>query len=182
MSDGTADVFMLVADINPGSGSADPSGLTQLNNQLFFAATDGLSGVELWRVTLTPGFAVSGNGVPIVQDAPTPILATGTDYGDSLVGQAITHTFTITNTGDGMLIITGTPLIRISGAAAEEFTLIQAPDARFCQTAAACFRFAGTKRSGRCVVQRSASAATTAAHLRLPLSCKGMVFFTSPCH
>lgn len=47
-TDGTAAGTVLVADINPGPGSARISGLTAVNGRLFFAATDGEHGIELW--------------------------------------------------------------------------------------------------------------------------------------
>jgi len=50
-SDGTAAGTMLVKDINPGSaGSAGPysSNLTNVNGTLFFTASDGVHGDELW--------------------------------------------------------------------------------------------------------------------------------------
>jgi len=39
---------MLVKDINP-SGSSNPTQLTRIGNTLFFAADDGVHGVELWK-------------------------------------------------------------------------------------------------------------------------------------
>lgn len=39
----------LVTNISPGSGSASPANLTSVGNQIFFAATDGSTGVELWK-------------------------------------------------------------------------------------------------------------------------------------
>ena len=47
-SDGTASGTVLVKDINPASGSGNPSGLTVFNGKLFFEADDGTNGVELW--------------------------------------------------------------------------------------------------------------------------------------
>ena len=39
----------LVKDINPGSGRANPTDLTNVNGTLYFAADDGTNGIELWR-------------------------------------------------------------------------------------------------------------------------------------
>jgi ELWxxDGT repeat protein/probable HAF family extracellular repeat protein len=38
----------LVQDINPGAADSSPNGLVNVQGQLFFAASDGLHGMELW--------------------------------------------------------------------------------------------------------------------------------------
>ncbi|CAN5619075.1 hypothetical protein BH23CHL8_BH23CHL8_21150 [soil metagenome] len=38
----------MVADINPGPGSSDPSGLTVMGGVLYFGANDG-NGHALWK-------------------------------------------------------------------------------------------------------------------------------------
>ncbi len=43
--------------------------------------------------------AVTGNGLPIVKGVPTASLSTGTDLGTTLVGQTLTQSFSITNSG-----------------------------------------------------------------------------------
>ena len=40
---------VLVADINPGTGSSYPRYLTNVNGTLFFSANDGTHGYELWE-------------------------------------------------------------------------------------------------------------------------------------
>ena len=45
---GSSEPF-LVKDINPGSGSSVPSFVGVAGQALFFAAGDGVSGVELWK-------------------------------------------------------------------------------------------------------------------------------------
>jgi ELWxxDGT repeat protein len=42
-------VPQLVADINPQGASSGPTELTQVGNVVFFAADDGVHGVELWK-------------------------------------------------------------------------------------------------------------------------------------
>ena len=39
----------LLADINPGSSSSNPSFFTNVGGTVFFDAGDGVHGVELWR-------------------------------------------------------------------------------------------------------------------------------------
>src|SRR6202035_3431680 len=36
-------------DINPGSANSSPGNLTNVNGTLFFSATDGVNGLELWK-------------------------------------------------------------------------------------------------------------------------------------
>jgi ELWxxDGT repeat protein len=48
-SDGTKAGTALVQDINPGTGSSSPRGLTPLGNILLFSADDGTNGAELWK-------------------------------------------------------------------------------------------------------------------------------------
>ena len=51
-TDGTTAGTVRIADINAGSGSSSsnfsPAGLTVFSNKLYFSATDGVSGTELW--------------------------------------------------------------------------------------------------------------------------------------
>ena len=44
-----AQQFSLLKDINPGTGSSNVCYLTDVNNKLFFAATNGTHGMELWK-------------------------------------------------------------------------------------------------------------------------------------
>ena len=48
VSDGTAEGTTLVADINVGGDSSDPSSLIEYNGKLYFGADDGVNGKELW--------------------------------------------------------------------------------------------------------------------------------------
>ncbi|HKJ71201.1 MAG TPA: hyalin, partial [Gammaproteobacteria bacterium] len=48
-TDGTQSGTAMVADINIGGAGSDPAYLTDVNGELFFAATDGSSGVELFH-------------------------------------------------------------------------------------------------------------------------------------
>lgn len=53
ISDGTQGGTVLLKDINPGTGSADPRNFTLLNGFLYFTANDGSHGRELWRTNGT---------------------------------------------------------------------------------------------------------------------------------
>ena len=53
-TDGTEAGTFMVRDINPvatanGPGDSNPSNLTVIGNIVYFSATDGTNGVELWR-------------------------------------------------------------------------------------------------------------------------------------
>ncbi len=55
---------------------------------------------------LAPDISVSGNALDIVDGDTTPDPADGTDFGAVRVGESLTHTFTISNTGNDTLNIT----------------------------------------------------------------------------
>jgi ELWxxDGT repeat protein len=56
-SDGTTGGTFLVKDINPGTGSSNPAGLTNVKGIAYFTANDGISGVELWKSTGNTGLS-----------------------------------------------------------------------------------------------------------------------------
>ncbi len=66
----------LVADIRPGSGNGSPSGLTWADGRLFFAATDGTTGIELWSSDGTTA------GTTLVRDIR---VGAGHSYPDEIV-------------------------------------------------------------------------------------------------
>ncbi|MEO5563782.1 MAG: ELWxxDGT repeat protein [Chitinophagaceae bacterium] len=57
--------FSLLKDINPGSATSNIGYLTDVNNILFFAANDGVNGMELWKSDGTSG------GTVLVKDIRT---------------------------------------------------------------------------------------------------------------
>ncbi|HEX4965558.1 MAG TPA: ELWxxDGT repeat protein [Thermoanaerobaculia bacterium] len=86
-TDGTPAGTTLLKDINPGTGSSSPMGLTAAGGRVFFSAHDGLHGFELWEsdgtaagtrmvADLNPGpfssgpghFAVSGSNLFFAAD------------------------------------------------------------------------------------------------------------------
>ncbi len=54
-SNGTASGTVRVTDINANSGNSTPTMLTVMGDYLYFTATDGSSGVELWKIHLVNG-------------------------------------------------------------------------------------------------------------------------------
>ena len=77
-------------------------------------------------VTVTaPEINVLGNAITIVDGDATPDAADNTQYGDVYLGDYLERTFTIENTGDEDLILSGTPLVAVSGST--DFTVTVAP-------------------------------------------------------
>ena len=59
---GRTQQFSLLKDINPGSASSNICYLTNVDNTMFFAATNGINGMELWKTDGTD------NGTVMVKD------------------------------------------------------------------------------------------------------------------
>jgi uncharacterized repeat protein (TIGR01451 family) len=75
-----------------------------------------------------PEMEVSWNGVPVPDGDDPPSPANGTDFGGATVGlETVEHTFTIANTGEGVLHLDGDPLVDITGDTAD-FTVDPQPD------------------------------------------------------
>src|SRR5437588_6143099 len=64
----------------------------------------------------SPEIDVQGNGNSIADGDTTPQATDGTDFGTVSLGNALSHTFTILNTGTSPLNLIGTPKVQISGA------------------------------------------------------------------
>tara|TARA_R110002073_G_scaffold139232_2_gene289351 strand:- start:125075 stop:128854 length:3780 start_codon:yes stop_codon:yes gene_type:complete len=77
--------------------------------------------------TAQPEIEVVGNGAVITTPDFTPSVTDDTDFGqaDTTVG-SVTHTFTINNTGNAPLNLTGAPLVAISGGGGD-FTVTNFP-------------------------------------------------------
>jgi len=67
---------------------------------------------------------VTGNGLPIADGDTTPSAADHTDFGSVPVGNTVFRTFTITNSGSGILRLTGSPTVELVGGGGV-FTVIQ---------------------------------------------------------
>jgi hypothetical protein len=89
----------------------------------------GLTGSATRLVTVVdtnrPALAVFGtNGDLVAAGDLLPGGADGTDFGAmDLAGDGRSHAFTITNSGQGTLSLTGAPLVLVSGPHAAEFTV-----------------------------------------------------------
>jgi ELWxxDGT repeat protein len=132
-SDGTPAGTRLLADINPGPAASSPSGFVWLNGQLLFAASDGSSGLELWRWTLAQGAEQVLDIRPgALSSSPFGLRRVATSFGTFVL-------FSATTDGDGSQawVSDGTPsgtqqLFAIgSGAAPEDFVWHEGLDRLF---------------------------------------------------
>jgi autotransporter-associated beta strand protein len=85
----------------------------------------GNDGNDLVLTALSPDIALLGNNVVIANGDNTPTSADSTDFGTVDVGDTISRTFTISNSGDVNLVLSGTPVVEIIGGAAGDFEVTQ---------------------------------------------------------
>lgn len=79
-------------------------------------------------VPLVPTIAVSGKSTPISSGDNTPSTADDTDFGTvALLNTQVTHLFTIANSGNGPLGLTGNPKVQLNGSAAQDFKVTRLP-------------------------------------------------------
>jgi uncharacterized repeat protein (TIGR03803 family) len=77
-----------------------------------------------------PIITISGKAQPIAPGSSVPSTADDTDYGNvALLNTQVTHTFTISNSGEAALTLSGTPNVALSGPAAMDFKVTALPDA-----------------------------------------------------
>ncbi len=70
-SNGTLATTLIVADVFPGNGNANPAGFKVSGNNIFFQAQDGVHGNELWVVSTS----LFGDTVPpVITGCPTNIV------------------------------------------------------------------------------------------------------------
>ena len=78
--------------------------------------------------TLNPEIDIKGNGVSISDGDATPTVSDSTEYGTVNVGSSKNITYTIHNTGEAALNLTGAwPLISIGGTHSGDFSVISSP-------------------------------------------------------
>ncbi|MDO8318278.1 DUF4347 domain-containing protein, partial [Rhodoferax sp.] len=79
-------------------------------------------------VAAMPEIDILGNGVSIADGDTTPTAADYTQFGTQTVGAgSVTRSFTIANSGTGVLTLTGSPNVVISGANADQFSVSAQP-------------------------------------------------------
>lgn len=79
-TDGTAANTTRVEDINPGSGSSNPTELTVVDSELFFVANDGSTDTELWKTDGTTTQPVEDIRVGVTTSNPRDLV----DFGGTL--------------------------------------------------------------------------------------------------
>lgn len=83
---------------------------------------------DTFGLVQAPEILVQGNGHEIADGDTTPTSTDNTDFGASFVGGGgVTHTFTITNTGNAALDLTATPHVSIGGPHASDFSVTAGP-------------------------------------------------------
>jgi hypothetical protein len=76
-------------------------------------------------VATMPVITVQGLGRTIAYKDSTPSTADGTYFGTPVLGQSVTDTFTILNTGTAPLVLTGTAPVTVQGSQAADFRVAQ---------------------------------------------------------
>jgi len=88
----------------------------------------GGSAVLVVKLGVAPEIDLRGNGQSIPDGDSSPASDDGSDFGlVPLDGGTLTHTFTIHNTGEADLALTGSPLVEIGGTHAGDFTVTAQP-------------------------------------------------------
>jgi hypothetical protein len=86
------------------------------------------SGVDTNYTITLPEMAVTGNGYEISDGNTSPVASNHTDFGDALLdGGTVVRTFTVQNSGNVTLDLTGSPAVAISGTHAGDFSLSSVP-------------------------------------------------------
>lgn len=119
------------------NATVDLSAFTSFSNVYVRFRKDSATSVARWGLDdikvfcgtpPMPEMNVTGNAVSVTDGDVTPSAADNTDFGSTLVGNIITKTFTIANTGVDPLNLTGTnPFVTISGTNAADFSVSVVP-------------------------------------------------------
>ena len=116
----------LTTDVN-GEASVTATANNLVGAYMVSAELSGFATVN-FNLTNTaapsPEIDVSGNGTSIASGDTSPVISDDTDFGTlDIAGATNANTFTVTNTGNAVLNLTGTPRVSIGGTNAADFTL-----------------------------------------------------------
>jgi Tol biopolymer transport system component len=104
--------------------NSDGSGKTRLTNNTQQDFDPTFSPAQI----VAPEINLKGNSQNILNGDSTPNTVDHTDFGNALVdGETITRTFTIENLGNTNLILSGNPLVQITGTNSSDFTVATSP-------------------------------------------------------
>ena len=82
------------------------------------------------KISIIPEMNVTGNGFDIHCGDSSPRIEDHTHFGSAgIIGGTVVRTFTIENTGDAVLNLTGNPRVAVSGSNAADFSITAQPDA-----------------------------------------------------
>ena len=90
------------------------------------ASAQGRMSIALKPIA-TSEINLQGNSNTIINNDTTPSATDDTDFGTTSIGTPVDKTYTIQNTGTGVLNLTGTPRVTISGAHASDFSVTAQP-------------------------------------------------------
>lgn len=114
----------ITAKFSPVLLGVKNASLNIYNNDL----NESLYDFAVKATAVSPEIDINGNGVLIIAGATQANSTNNTDFGSVIIGNTITKTFVIQNTGNGTLTINS---IAISGANASDFSFVNAPTTPF---------------------------------------------------
>ncbi len=113
--------------VNPAGTGAGAFTTLSTEWDIFNQDTVSSLGSHTASCSTPPEINIQGNATNIADGDTTPTAGDDTSFGSAMVGNTITKTFTIQNTGAGALNLTGSPLVAISGTDAADFSVSVAP-------------------------------------------------------
>ncbi|MGK4567301.1 choice-of-anchor D domain-containing protein [Flavobacterium sp. 3HN19-14] len=137
----TATLVIKFLPLGTGSRTADINFSTN-------DADENPFGFSLQGTGTAPTMSVTGRPptpVSIPNNDTTPTVTDGTDFGTQVTAGSVTKTFTITNTGTGLMTITG---LTITGSHAADFSIVKSPSATLAVGASTTFSIKFDPSSG----------------------------------
>ncbi|MHC4718204.1 MAG: choice-of-anchor D domain-containing protein, partial [Planctomycetota bacterium] len=102
-----------------------------MHRHMLYAAAAVLAALSLAsasQAAQVPDIDVRGNGLSIPDGDTTPSVSDGADFGSAGGSTPVDHTFSIHNTGQADLTLSGSPdYVQITGANAGDFTVTAQP-------------------------------------------------------
>jgi len=132
-------------DLQPGASenltvTFQPQAIGDTDDMLFMDFSNGafygwqLAGVGIAQQVSE--LTVKGNNLVITNNDISPNEKDHTDFGSMLPGTTVSYTYTIENTGQAVLNLTGNPVVAISGTNASDFTVTAQPQSTTLQPGA----------------------------------------------